>query len=107
MKAAINGVPNFSVLDGWWLEGFNGKNGWGIDSPEGVSIGEQDAHDVEVIYKTLENEIIPLYYTRDLSGIPHGWVKVAKEAMMSAIPNFTSERMLIEYIEKYYGKALG
>lgn len=107
MKAAINGVPNFSVLDGWWLEGFNGKNGWGIDSPEGVSVGEQDAHDVEVIYKTLEDEIIPLYYTRDLSGIPHGWVKVAKEAMMSAIPNFTSERMLIEYIEKYYGKALG
>lgn len=106
MKAAINGVPNFSVLDGWWLEGFNGSNGWGIDSPEDASAEEQDAHDAEVIYSTLENSIIPLYFTRDLSGIPHGWIKVAKEAMMTAIPHFTSERMLIEYIEKFYSKAL-
>jgi glycogen phosphorylase len=106
MKAAINGVPNFSVLDGWWIEGYNGKNGWAIDSDENLTPEEQDTQDVETIYSKLEEEIIPLYYRRDLSGIPHGWVKVAKEAMMTAIPNFTSERMMIEYIKKYYGKAL-
>lgn len=107
MKAAINGVPNFSVLDGWWIEGYNTKNGWAIDSPEGVSTDEQDAIDVEAIYSKLEQEIVPLYYHRELTDIPHGWIKVAKESMASVIPAFTSERMLMEYIQKLYCKALG
>jgi starch phosphorylase len=106
MKAAINGVPNFSVLDGWWIEGYNKNNGWAIDSPEDATPAEQDAADIEAIYQTLEKEIVPLYYYRELTDIPHGWIKVAKESMASVIPNFTSERMLVEYIQKFYSKAL-
>jgi glycogen phosphorylase len=105
MKAAINGVPNCSVLDGWWCEGYNGSNGWAISSVENTSPDEQDAHDAEALYRLLESEIVPLYYERDLSDIPRGWVQVVKESMISIIPQFTSERMLSEYIEKFYTQA--
>ena len=107
MKAAINGAPNLSILDGWWCEGYNGRNGWAVNSPADATPEEQDAHDASALYDLLEKEIIPLYYNRDLNNIPRGWVKVAKESMASLIPQFTSERMLGEYIEKYYKKALG
>ncbi len=106
MKAAINGVPNLSVLDGWWCEGYNGRNGWAVQSPEDATPDEQDDHDALALYELLEEEIVPLYYDRDLNNIPHGWVQVAKESMATLIPQFTSERMLSEYIDKYYKKAL-
>jgi starch phosphorylase len=105
MKAAINGVPNCSVLDGWWCEGYNGKNGWAVGAVENATRDEQDAHDAEAIYRLLEAEIVPMYYDRDLSDIPRAWVQVVKESMASVIPQFTSERMLAEYIQKFYSKA--
>jgi starch phosphorylase len=74
MKATLNGVPHLSILDGWWIEGFNGRNGWGFT-------GFGDDRDAEAIYSLLESEIIPLYYKIEDDGIPHQWVKVMKESI--------------------------
>jgi starch phosphorylase len=104
MKAALNGVPHLSIMDGWWMEGFNGKNGWAFGEEE-VS-GNRDQADAEAIYEILEREIIPLYYTVSDDGIPHGWVKVMKESIKSNAPRFSARRMVKEYIEKFYARAL-
>jgi len=103
MKASLNGVPNLGILDGWWIEAFNGKNGWAFEGEGGE---DRDGKDSEAIYNILEKEVIPLYYSVDDDGIPHGWVKVMKEAMISAAPLFSARRMVKEYIEKFYRNAL-
>jgi len=104
MKATLNGVPQLSVLDGWWIEGYNGKNGWAIPgAPEGP---DRDAQDASAIYDLLEKQIVPLYYDADESGISHGWVKVMKEAIKMTGPNFSARRMAKEYTNKFYRKAL-
>ena len=105
MKAGINGVPNFSILDGWWIEGWNGKNGWGIDGATEGSPEDQDLHDSEHMYTTLESQIVPLFYNKQIDGIPHEWLKVVKESIASTVPNFSSERMLGEYISTLYTPA--
>ncbi len=102
MKAAINGVPNFSILDGWWMEGWNGANGWGIDGATSGSEEEQDHMDATNMYDVLSKEIIPLYYDKASDGIPHEWLKVAKESIATLVPAFSTERMLREYVEKLY-----
>jgi starch phosphorylase len=102
MKAAINGVPNFSILDGWWIEGWNGKNGWGIDGALEGSPDEQDWHDANNMYDVLEKQIVPLYYDKDIDGIPHRWVEVVKESIATILPNFSAERMVGEYIKNLY-----
>jgi starch phosphorylase len=107
MKAAINGVPTLSALDGWWIEGYNGKNGWafgrnGAATELGMSHEEQDKEDANAIYELLEKEIIPLYYERDLKGVPHQWVQVAKETISSVGAAFSARRMMKEYTEKLY-----
>jgi starch phosphorylase len=107
MKAAINGVPNISVLDGWWCEGYNGKNGWAIEAHDDMDHEIQDEQDSAEIYRLLEDEIIPLYFTRTLEDIPTGWLRVMKESMHSVIPNFSSERMMKQYIEELYIPAMG
>ena len=99
MKASLNGVPHLSILDGWWIEGFNGKNGWAFE-------GTDDTHDAEAIYDILAKEVIPLYYDIGDDGIPHGWVKKMKEAIKSTSPLFCSRRMVKEYATKFYQKAL-
>jgi starch phosphorylase len=104
MKAAINGVPNLSILDGWWIEGFNGKNGWAFDQ-EGLP-EKRDDRDAEAIYQLLEEKIIPLYYKTSEDGIPHDWVKVMKEAIKSCGTKFSARRMVKEYIQTFYSKAL-
>jgi starch phosphorylase len=104
MKAALNGVPHLSIMDGWWVEGFNGKNGWAFGQ-EDVS-GNRDQADAEAIYQILEKEVIPLYYTVSDDGIPHGWVKVMKESIKGSGPRFSARRMVKEYIEKFYTRAL-
>jgi starch phosphorylase len=100
MKAALNGVLNLSILDGWWIEGFNGKNGWafGGDTPN----GNRDAADAHAIYNLLEQEVVPLYYSTSLNGIPHGWVKMMKESVKSVAPRFCAKRMVKEYVSRYY-----
>jgi starch phosphorylase len=107
MKAALNGVPNFSVLDGWWAEGYNGKNGWAIG--EGQEYGnpdEQDHHDVVSLYNTLENQIVPAYYGRDERGVPTEWIRLMKEAIVSCAPTFSMHRQVKEYTEMFYLPAM-
>jgi starch phosphorylase len=104
MKAALNGVPHLSIVDGWWAEGFNGKNGWAFGQQE-VS-GGRDQADAEALYEILEKEIVPLYYTVSDDGIPHDWVKVMKESIKSNAPRFSARRMVKEYIAKFYTGAL-
>jgi starch phosphorylase len=104
MKAALNGVPHLSIMDGWWIEGFNGKNGWAFGGEE-VS-GNRSQADAEAIYELLEKEVIPLYYNVSDDGVPHDWVKVMKESMKSNGPMFSARRMDKEYIQKFYANAL-
>lgn len=106
MKASLNGVPQLSVFDGWWVEGYNGKNGWGFEGAEGTVDDVRDDRDAEALYKILEDDVIPLYYRVDDKGVPRGWVKVMKEAIKVTGPNFTSRRMVKEYTEKFYRPAI-
>jgi starch phosphorylase len=105
-KAALNGVPHLSVLDGWWQEGYNGKNGWAIQSnAETSDPAAQNRADAEELYQLLEGKIVPLYYDRDLNGIPHGWIQVVKEAIRSNAPLFSARRMAKEYAQQMYIEA--
>lgn len=107
MKAAINGVLNFSVLDGWWREGYNGKNGWSIGKEiEYTNTDVQDAADAQSIYETLEKQIIPLYYERDHNKLPVEWLKMVKEDLRTLTPQFSLRRMLKEYMTDYYLPAI-
>jgi glycogen phosphorylase len=102
-KAALNGQPNCSILDGWWAEGYNGKNGWAIGE-------EREYHDPEVqaeadslsLYQLLEEEIIPTYYDRGPDGIPHRWIAMMKEAIRTCAPAFSMRRMIKEYTTRFY-----
>ncbi len=104
MKAALNGVPSLSIMDGWWIEGFNGKNGWAFGQEERE--GSRDQADAEAIYRILEEEVIPLYYKVSRNGVPHDWVKVMKESIKSNAARFSSRRMVKEYIQKFYANVL-
>jgi starch phosphorylase len=104
MKAALNGVPNLSILDGWWIEGFNDKNGWAFGREEVE--GNRDQGDAEAIYTILEEQVVPLYYDVSADGVPNSWVNVMKESIKSNAWRFSSRRMAREYIRKFYGKAL-
>jgi glycogen phosphorylase len=103
MKAAMNGVLNMSVRDGWWEEAFNGLNGWAIGpGPEGAASPDQDRVDAESIYEVLENQVVPRFYDQDHGGVPHEWVKMVKESIASILPNFCTTRMLKDYVRKMY-----
>ncbi|MBI3942849.1 MAG: alpha-glucan family phosphorylase [Chloroflexi bacterium] len=101
-KAGLNGVPSFSVLDGWWREGYNGRNGWAIGQDREFKDQEtQDEADSRSLYTTLEDEIVPLYFDRE-EGIPAEWLKVVREAIGSIAPRFSTQRMLKEYTRRLY-----
>ena len=104
MKAALNGVPNLSIMDGWWIEGFNGKNGWAFGHEE-VN-GSRDGADAEAIYRLLEEDVLPLYYKISEDGVPHDWVRVMKASIKSNAAKFSARRMVKEYVQKFYAKAL-
>lgn len=100
MKAALNGVPQLSTLDGWWHEGFDGKNGWAIPPvPDGQDADEADA---ERLYQLLEEQVVPLFYRRDERGVPVEWVEKMKHALMIAGERFTARRMVQQYATQYY-----
>jgi starch phosphorylase len=107
MKAALNGVLNFSVLDGWWREGYNGKNGWPIgDDTEYQDTNQQDEIDSRDLYETLENEIVPLYYqSRSADNLPNEWIARIKETIRSNAPKFSTRRMVKEYMNNLYAGA--
>ena len=108
-KVAMNGGLNFSILDGWWIEGFNGENGFSIgDLSEGNESDDQaeqekmNALDAESLYSTLENEIIPVYYAKNEQGFSEEWLKRMKNSLATLTPQFSSDRMLKDYIERIY-----
>src|SRR5207245_5280520 len=101
-KAAINGGLNFSVLDGWWLEGYHGDNGFAIGDPGETEGSDTDARDAESMYRLLEEEIVPRFYARDESGLPRQWIAMMKRSIRTLVPIFNSDRMLAEYAERMY-----
>jgi len=106
MKASLNGVPQLSVRDGWWYEGYNGANGWAVgDGPGQFGTEEEDRVDAAALYRLLEETVVPLYYARDRAGVPHGWIRVVKEAIRSVVPRFSARRMLKEYAAQMYAPA--
>lgn len=102
MKAAINGVLNFSVRDGWWDEGFSSDVGWEIKSDDDAEASFQDKVESETVYNCLEHNIIPLFYNRDAAGIPWEWIKKMKQSMKKLGKVFNTHRMLQEYTESLY-----
>jgi glycogen phosphorylase len=112
MKAAMNGVPNLSVLDGWWAEAYqpaqDGRpaNGWAFGEAQYHDWDAQDEVDSQTLYRLLEEEVVPLFYERDAFGIPHGWVRVMKEAMRTSLAAFSMRRMVKEYVEDLYLPAM-
>lgn len=105
MKAALNGVMNFSVLDGWWAEGYRKEAGWALsleNTYEDTNL--QNELDAETIYNILEEEIIPIYYDQDEAGISPRWVSFVKNTIAEVAPEFTMKRMMDDYFERFYTK---
>ncbi|HKG58840.1 MAG TPA: alpha-glucan family phosphorylase [Pyrinomonadaceae bacterium] len=102
-KVAINGGLNLSILDGWWLEGYDGRNGFAIgNGNDGADVAKIDALDAESLYRTLELEVVTLFYHRDNDGIPHQWIAMMKRAIQTLGPQYNSDRMVEEYARKIY-----
>ena len=102
-KAGLNGVLNFSVLDGWWPEGYNGENGWAIGEERAYKDeATQDEADALSLYEHLERGIIPLFFDRDEDGVPVHWIQRMKASIRSIAPQFNTRRMVKDYFEQYY-----
>ncbi len=110
-KVAINGGLNLSVLDGWWLEGYDGTNGFAIGdtngdpTPQSITAAgnpDSDAADAESLYRLLEQEVAPLYYDRDAQGLPRKWIALMKRSIATLVPEFNSDRMVEEYARRIY-----
>ena len=102
-KASVNGVINFSVLDGWWAEGYNSKNGWTIGTNDEYDSYEiQDNADSSSMYNTLENKIIPIYYDKDKNGISEKWMQIMKNSIISTGGRYSTSRMLCDYTNNLY-----
>jgi starch phosphorylase len=108
-KVGLNGGLNLSILDGWWIEGYDRGNGWAIG---GLSEGTEDAQanvaidasDAESLYRVLEEEVVPIYYDRGEDGLPHGWIQMMKHAIATLAPAFNSDRMVMDYVQRIYTK---
>ena len=108
-KVCINGAINFSILDGWWCEGYNGRNGWAIseNTPDAATPEEQDNLDAASLYDILENETVPLYYEqRSADGLPADWIARMKENVRTLAGQFSTQRMVKEYMTEMYEPAL-
>jgi starch phosphorylase len=99
MKAGLNAVPQLGTRDGWWAEGYTGKNGWCIPVS---SDGDIDRHDAEHVYNLLKTEIVPAFFERDGSGIPLRWVETMRHALKEALGRFTARTMVRRYAEECY-----
>jgi starch phosphorylase len=103
MKAAMNGVINLSVLDGWWGEGYEGDNGWAI-KPASAALDQyrRNREEAQTLYELLQDQIIPLYYRRGPGGYSPEWIRIAKRSMASILPRFNAARMVHEYVSRFY-----
>jgi starch phosphorylase len=107
MKAALNGVLNVSILDGWWAEAWSPSIGWAIGRGEEYDDhGLQDEVEGKALYDLLEREIIPLFYTRGMDGLPRDWIRRMKASMREVGKNYSSTRMLLEYHDRFYAPAM-
>jgi starch phosphorylase len=106
MKASINGVPNLSIGDGWWAEGYTGRNGWQIEGPPGGDPEAVDAGDAAALYHLLETDVVPTFFDRDPQGIPRRWLSFVRQAIISVTPGFSARRMVKQYAEEMYGPAM-
>ena len=103
MKAALNGVPNCSILDGWWAEAYSPEVGFAIETLEGEAReAEQDEADADALYAVLEGQVLPAYYERDASGLPQRWIALMRESIAELGPRFGTARMVAEYVERLY-----
>jgi glycogen phosphorylase len=102
-KAAMNGILNLSVLDGWWPEGYDGRNGWSVGTGRNYEDEERaDAADADALYALLEREVVPGYYDRDADGVPITWMRRSAAAIASVAPRFNAQRMVRDYAASYY-----
>jgi starch phosphorylase len=102
-KSPINGGVNLSVLDGWWVEGYRGDNGWAVgDGKTDPDSAAQDRHDAESLYTLLEEEVIPLFFERDENDLPTRWLAAVKASIESVISPFSAHRMVRDYVEQLY-----
>jgi len=107
-KALLNGALNFSILDGWWAEAYDGGNGFAIGTGQSHSVpSAQDERDHKALVETLMNQVIPLYYTRDSTGLPRGWITRQKNALRSLAWRFNADRMVMDYVQTSYLPAAG
>ncbi|MBX9626648.1 MAG: alpha-glucan family phosphorylase [Gemmataceae bacterium] len=103
MKVPVNGGLNLSILDGWWVEGYDGDNGWAIGAGEEYTdLNYQDEVESRALYELVEKEIVPLFYTRGADGLPRGWIRRMKRSVSTLVPVFNTNRMVEEYTERCY-----
>jgi len=107
MKPPLHGGVNLSILDGWWPEAYNGKNGWAIGGKEFADQKKQDAYDAGSLYDLLEREVVPRFYSRDSAGLPWRWIAMMKESMRTVCNEFSTARMVADYATKFYVPANG
>jgi starch phosphorylase len=106
MKAAMNGVINLSVTDGWWDEGYDGSNGWAIKpAPEYYDDERRNREDSQTLYELLQDQVIPMYYRRGELGFSPEWVRMAKRSIATLLPRFNATRMVLQYVNKFYAPA--
>jgi starch phosphorylase len=102
-KVAMNGGLNLSVLDGWWLEGYDGSNGFAVgNEPASGESADVDKSDAESLYSVIESQVVPLYYDRDSDGLPRKWIAMMKNSIAGLLPEFNSDRMVEEYARRIY-----
>ena len=103
-KAALNGVPNLSILDGWWLEAHDGTNGWAFGG-RGETSGDEDEadrHDADALYRALESQVVPLFHSAPARGVPSGWVAAMRRSIQTVAPRFSARRMVKDYVDRCY-----
>lgn len=102
-KVCIHGGLNLSILDGWWREGYRADNGWAIgDDVQESNLDAQDEKDFELLYAVLKEQVIPEFYDRDSHDIPRKWIQRIRNSMETLVPVYNTDRMLAEYVKKYY-----
>ena len=94
-------------MTGWWAEGYTGANGWLIDGGEFADPAEADAADIDALYRLIEEQVVPTFYTRDARNVPREWLQIVKQAIQTVAPRFCARRMIKEYAETMYGPAMG
>jgi starch phosphorylase len=104
MKAALNAIPQLSTMDGWWVEGFTGLNGWSVPLPPPDA--DPDEADMEQAFALLEERVVPRFYERDAEGLPRAWIQTMKQALRTALDRFTTQHMLRHYVRDYYVPAI-